>query len=592
MKSAYINKPFLLAVLVLTGLVSCRRIHREPAITVQELKRHVHFLASDELEGRYPGTQGDKKAAEYIRQEFAEAGLILPGEEGFQAFEILLDKKPAGDLYFRYDDYTAVQGTDFTPALFSSEGQLHAPVVFAGYGFDIKNGANPWNDYRNTDISGKWVMLLRGSPEPDNPAGRYASYDDDRDKVILARDREAGGVLLITGQQEDFPAGDPRQAEAGIPVLYITPAVANHMIRAGSDTLSLLKTKLDSLQKPLSFELAGKLEAGSGVEEIKAFTQNVVGYLEGSDPVLKNEVVVIGAHYDHLGLGGENSSSRKPDTTAVHYGADDNASGVAGILELAGRLAAIRDSLSRSYLFVAFGAEEHGLLGSRHFLEEEPVISGKYTAMINLDMIGRLNKKQNLQIGGIGSSVEADSLIGLLRENRSFDLALSAAGYGPSDHASFYSKDIPVFFFSTGPHLDYHTPFDTPDKLRYEEMREICGFIFDLLIHLDNMPHALTYREAGPKQGSAGRHAREVSLGIMPDFAGVVKNGLRADYVIEGRPADLAGMQDGDIITAVNGKPVMNIDDYMFRLSQLKPGQTVPVEIKRGDEVHVLLIQL
>jgi len=576
----------------MSGLVSCQRVHREPAITVQELKRHVHYLASDELKGRYPGTPGGRKAADYIRQEFAEAGLILPGDEGFQTFEILLDKKPAGDLHFRYNGFSAMQGTDFTPALFSSTGRLHAPVVFAGYGFDIGNGTNPWNDYRNTDISGKWVMLLRGSPEPDNPAGRYAAYNNDRDKVIVARDRGAGGVLLITGHQEDFPAGDPHQAGAGIPVLYITPGVANRMIRAGSDTLSLLKTKLDSLKKPLSFKLAGKLDASSGVEEVKALTQNVIGYLEGSDPVLKNEIVVIGAHYDHLGLGGENTSSRRPDTTAVHYGADDNASGVAGILELAGRLEAMRDSLSRSYLFIAFGAEEHGLLGSRHFLEEEPVINGKYTAMINLDMIGRLNKKQNLQIGGTGSSVEADSLINLLKEDRPFDLALSAPGFGPSDHASFYSRDIPVFFFSTGPHLDYHTPFDTPDKLRFEGMKEISEFIFDLLIRLDKLPHALTYREAGPKQGSTGRHAREVSLGIMPDFAGVVKNGLRADYVIEGRPADLAGMQDGDIITAVNGKPVMNIDDYMFRLSQLKPGQTVPVEIKRDDEVHVLLIQL
>lgn len=590
--STYINKHFILAVLLLAGLVSCRSIHREPAVTVQELKRHVNYLASDELEGRYPGTPGDRKAAGYIRQEFEKAGLNLPGNDGFQTFEILLDKKPAGDLYFRYDDFSALQGTDFTPALFSSKGQLHAPVIFAGYGFDINNGTNPWNDYRNKDISGKWVMLLRESPEPDNPASRYATYHNDRDKVVVARDRGASGVLLITGQQEDFPAGNPRQAEAGIPVLYITHALANRMIHAGTDTLSLLKEKLDSLQRPISFELAGKLDATSGIEEKNAFTQNVIGYLEGSDPELKNEIVVIGAHYDHLGLGGENSGSRRPDTTAVHYGADDNASGVAGILELAGRLAAIRDSLSRSYLFVAFGAEEHGLLGSRHFLEEEPVVNGKYTAMINLDMIGRLNKKQNLQIGGTGSSAEADSLISPLKENRSFNLALSAPGYGPSDHASFYSRDIPVFFFSTGPHLDYHTPFDTPDKLRFEGMKEICEFIFDLVVHIDRMPHALTYREAGPKQGSTGRHAREVSLGIMPDFAGVVKNGLRADYVIEGRPADLAGMQDGDIITAVNGKPVMNIDDYMYRLSQLKPGQTVPVEIRRGNEVHVLLIQL
>jgi hypothetical protein len=290
-------------------------------------------------------------------------------------------------------------------------------------------------------------------------------------------------------------------------------------------------------------------------------------------------------------MGG--SSSRAGDTVAVHHGADDNASGVAGFIEIAEKFALTDNGNRRSIIFAGFSGEESGLLGSKYFTENPPVDLSKVNAMINLDMVGRLRDSGSLQVGGIGTSPILKDLIVSLVDINSINLSLSEEGSGPSDHSAFYGKDIPVLFFTTGAHLDYHTPSDTWEKLNYQGMASVSDIIYNVAEKLANNDSKLAFTEAGPKQEAVRTMRRQgVTLGIMPDFAGNVKNGLRADLVTPGKPAALGGMKKGDIITAINGKSINNIQDYMYRMGQLKHGETISVEILRNGKKEVLLIQL
>lgn len=292
-------------------------------------------------------------------------------------------------------------------------------------------------------------------------------------------------------------------------------------------------------------------------------------------------------------MGGLGSGSRVPDTVAVHHGADDNASGVGMMIEMAEKLAANPKSHKRSIVVIAFSGEELGLLGSKQFLEKPEIDLNKVNAMVNFDMVGCLTDSTKVQIGGVGTAEPFRMMITTSFDTTIIKLSLSDEGYGPSDHASFYGKNIPVLFVSTGAHLDYHTPADSYDKINYEGMVKIANMTYPVINELANLDSKLLFKEAGPKE-VAGRGTRRkgVTLGIMPDFAGNVKNGLRADLVTPGRPAALGGMKKGDIIESINGKPVGNIQDYMFRLNQLKAGETISVEVLRGTQKVVLIIQL
>jgi len=322
-------------------------------------------------------------------------------------------------------------------------------------------------------------------------------------------------------------------------------------------------------------------------------TQNVVAVLPGNDPLLKNKYVVIGAHYDHLGMGGMGSGSRRPDTIAVHNGADDNASGVASMLELAEKMAAHKKDFKRSVIFIAFGAEEMGLLGSKFFTGNSPVDLENIELMINLDMVGSLNKEtKTLTIGGTGTAIGLSDLTAQLADTNKFSIKQSNEGYGPSDHASFYMKDIPVLFFFTGVTQEYHTPYDDADSLNYAGQETVTNYVYDLAMAVNNRNESLVYQEAGPKERPGGRRSLKVTLGIMPDYASENTNGLRADMVIKGRPADRAGMQDGDVIVAMDGKPVGDIYEYMARLQEFEKGQRISVEVLRNGEKHILIVEL
>ena len=585
---------FILMVLLTLSFSNEKKKTHE--VSVDELKQHVSYLASDELKGRLTGSSGDSLAAEYIRKELKKYGLKPLFNKGFQQFRVT-DKVITGpENKLISGGNTLKLNTDFAPLAFSQNGTFDGEVVFAGYGFEINEDSLKWNDYSGIMVKGKIALILRGDPEIEKTTSPFIRYSRDRDKALQAKDLGAVAVLLVSGKSfdaedkfEQLVKGDQ---SVGLPVFHITRKVANIILESEKLTIEELEKKLNDSRKPASFRTATVLSGQADVIETTVPTRNVIMEIPGGDKIFKNEYVVIGAHFDHLGMGGQGSGSRVPDTLGVHYGADDNGSGVAMVLGLARKLAESHKNLKRSIIITAFSGEEEGLLGSKRFLDSSKIDLTKINAMVNLDMVGRLTVQSRVQIGGVGTSALFKQMIYASCDTNELKLALTDEGYGPSDHASFYGKNIPVLFVSTGAHLDYHTPADTWDKLNYEGMVKISDLSFRVITDLANNPK-LVFKEAGPKSGS-GRATRRkgITLGIMPDFAGNVKNGLRADFVTVGKPAALGGMKNGDIITFINGKPVNNIQDYMFRLNQLKRGETISVEVLRGDQKVVLVIQL
>ncbi|MBN1387400.1 MAG: M20/M25/M40 family metallo-hydrolase [Bacteroidales bacterium] len=577
-------------------IYSCRENKiDEPEITIPELEEHIEYLASDELAGRLPGTEGDIKSAEYIRDALESWGLKPTVDNGMQRFEIVASVEAGENNRLIVED-NPVSSDNFMPFAFSESTELEAGVIFAGYGFDIQTDTLNWNDFENIDVTGKWVMILRADPEMDNPSSNFAAISTDRDKVMTAKDKGAGGVLLVSGKKldarDEFEPLAKGEYSTGIPVFRIKREIANRILEKNNTSISDLEEKLNDNYTTLSFETDCRVEGTAELIEKKVITQNVLMTLPGKDSLLKDEYLIIGGHFDHLGMGGPESSSRAVDTMAIHYGADDNASGIASMLEIAEKFAAKGDN-ARSIIFAGFAAEEMGLLGSKYLVDHMPVETEMVNAMINLDMIGRLKENKTLQVGGVGTAQEFKNIVTGPVDTGRINLSMSEEGYGPSDHSSFYGKNIPVLFFSTGAHLDYHTPYDTPDKINYEGLATVSDLIYEISSELAMTNEKLAFKEAGPKT-TTGRGMRRngVTLGIMPDFAGNIKNGLRADFVTPGRPADLGGMKKGDIIIAINGKPINNIQDYMFRMSKLEHGQTIQVEVLRDDKKELLLIAL
>jgi len=575
---------------------SCNRA-KNPEVTVKELQAQIKYLSSDSLKGRMTGSDGDSLAAEFIKSELASYGFTPLSGDGLQRFNVTKRIMAGKENALSINDRDFLIDNDFTPLAFSSNGALDAEVVFAGYGFNINGDSLKWNDYQGIEVKGKWVLILRADPETDKNQSPFIPFSADRDKALVAKDMGAAGVLMVSGPAYDpedkFDALSSEGFSVDIPVLRIKRDVADNFLGKSKHNIASLEKKLNSTRKPASFSTGININGKAEIIKETSGTRNVMMVLQGEDELLKNEYIVMGAHFDHLGMGGPGSSSRAVDTIGVHHGADDNASGVAMMLELAEKFALTKVSQKRSIICIAFSGEEEGLLGSKQFVEEPGIDLTKVNAMINLDMVGRLNETNSLQVSGVGTANGFKDLIYSKSDTSVVKLILSPEGYGPSDHSSFYGKNIPVLFYSTGAHLDYHTPADTWDKINYEGMLKISSLIFTVASELASTDTRLQFTESGPK-AEVTRAARRkgVTLGIMPDFAGAIKNGLRADFVTPGKPAALGGMKKGDIITAINAKPVNNIQDYMFRMGQLKHGQTISVEVLRNGKKEVLLIQL
>jgi hypothetical protein len=567
-----------------------------PEITVEDLQKSIYYLASDSLKGRKTGEPGDRLAAVFIREKFENAGLQLLFENGFQKFELVTSARLGEKNILEIEGESFQVESDFLPYAFSANINVEAPVVFAGYGLEVDQDTLIWDDFENVDVAGKWILAFQGDPDLENPQSPFVEFSTERAKALKATDKNAAGLILVAGEtfsekDELSPLFfDKNVSRYSIPVIQVTRKVANAILKETGFTIETLESEIKENNTSIAFETECWVSSEVNVEMEKTESQNVAALLPGIDSELKDEYVIVGAHYDHLGMGGPGSGSRALDTLAVHYGADDNASGVAAVIELAEKLAGEKKN-RRSIIFAAFGAEEMGLVGSKAFTANPPVNTENMIAMFNFDMVGRLDSVSNaISIGGTQTAKETEEII--TRLNPGFKLAMSGEGIGPSDHASFYLQDIPVFFISTGAHSEYHTPYDDADAINYIGAKKVAEFAHLLVHELATRDSALTFQEAGAKfqRSRAGRF--KVSLGVMPDYAGLEDRGLRIDAVTKGKPADLGGIKKGDIITAIDGKKVGNIYDYMNRLQTLEAGQTISVDILRDEKETVLIIQL
>ena len=370
------------------------------------------------------------------------------------------------------------------------------------------------------------------------------------------------------------------------------------------DTLAsnYLAGKLRGLRlKPI---VKGKKKAGyyqdfTYGKDVQRTTHNIIAVLPGKDKHLKYEYIVVGSHYDHLGMGGQGSGSRRPDTLGVHPGADDNASGDAVVLQLASYFKKARPA--RSIIFAFFGAEEQGIVGSKQFVEwmkqedsrriNLPEGLDGIVAMVNLDMVGRM-RDNALSVSGTGTSTEFKALAEKAAASTNLTITCTPDGYGPSDQASFVAADIPVLYLTTGGHMEYHTPDDVPSTLDYDGMQRTLAFARELVSELAGMPEKPDFINV-PGSNTMSHAQFKVTLGLMPDVTGAsTVPGVRADIVVAGKPAHAAGMRSGDVIQEIDGKPVKDINEYMECLSELKAGTTIPVKVLRGGEIIVLQVHL
>ena len=509
------------------------------SITKEELKSHISYLASDDLKGRKPGTEGDKAAAEYIKAEFKKAGLSLMGNDGFQYFNLITGIKHNSNNHLYINDFSAKSLEDNIPFPFSGNGTVSGKAVFVGYGFDINTDSIQWNDYKDVDVKGKWVLILRGDPEFNNRQSDFIPFSSDLSKVMTAVKKGAAGVLFVSGETFDktdklvelkYGRGN---AQVSIPVIHIKRQLADKVLMGDVSILDYEK-KLNEEKKSSSFELKSIIKATVDIEYVETPTQNVIGLIPGSDSLLSNQYIIIGAHYDHLGMGGKNSGSRMPDTVAVHNGADDNASGVASLLEIADRIHDEKIRPARTIVFMAFGGEEMGLLGSSYFVNNPLVSMKRVYTMLNLDMVGRLNEEKDVTIAGTGTAAEFNDILDAYKSKTDLKLSYSPGGSGASDHSSFYRMNIPVLFFNTGAHEDYHTPFDDTELINFEGQELVTNLIFDIFMELQSRKGKLNFTETQMPESQKSSRNFKVTLGIMPGFGDTSNKGLRVDGATKG----------------------------------------------------------
>jgi len=562
------------AVLLFTCAIAAQETLEPSAAKIQQ---HVTYLASDELDGRRTGTAGANEAAKYIAKEFERLGLRpAPATDSrkinvmsaryLQTFPYIgrvelgknnvLSVRSGETLNFRV-------GEDWMPLGISTNKKLDfTEVVFAGYGISA-NELNH-NDYKGTYSKTQVAVIQKGTPDGDNPHGKFTTAGQLRFKVAAAQSAGVGALLIISS--EDDLKNDAlarlhydNAGLAGIPVAVISKKTAEKLANAKQVTLA------------------------TDVVRVDVAAHNVVGVIEGSDPVLKDESIVIGAHYDHLGRGGEGSLAAREGE--IHHGADDNASGTAGVLELARIFSTQRPKLKRTLVFIAFSGEEEGLLGSNYYVNHPLMPLDKTVAMINMDMIGRM-KDRKLVVGGVGTAKEWRQLINT-GSNGAFELTMNEDGYGPSDHSSFYSKQIPVLFFWTGTHNDYHKPSDTFEKINYNDEARILSLVARIVKDVDAADPRLTFTTAksDPPRGGGFR----VYLGTIPNYADT-NDGLLLDGVRDDSPAAKAGLKAGDKVVKIGNREVKNVYDYTYALGEMKAGQEYEIEVKRGEEKLTLKI--
>lgn len=563
----------------------------DPNITESEIKEHIFYLASDELKGRFTGTQEEKIAGEYIKNEFEKVGL-LPAFNGsyFQEFPFIegieLGQNNFASLIINDQKTDLKLNKEFVSASFSRKSSAEAEVVFAGYG--ISAPKLDYDDYENIDVKGKIVLVLRYNPEYANPHSQFDAYSAFRSKASTAKEKGAVGIVFVNSplpetNEDNFMEFNYDRAPGieNFCAIQISKKTAEHIFSTQNIDLLELQKRISENMKPESKTLSNvKFKIGVDVQEIEKIGRNIGAYINGSDENLSSEIVVIGAHYDHLGMGNHGSLYRG-DEPMIHNGADDNASGTTGVIEIAEKLILGDKKTKRSFYFFAFSGEELGLLGSNYLVNNFPEPIENVVAMINMDMIGRMNEDSLLTVFGIGTSSKWEEII-VAKNNNRFNLSLNDDGYGPSDHSSFYGKEIPVLFFFTGTHTDYHRPSDDADKINISGQKHILDYVYETAIEIDELTEKPDYINVPRKQDN-NMGGWKVYVGTIPDYA-YTGEGFRLTGVSPGSPAEKAGIKSGDIMIKFGDRSINNIYDYVYALQEYVPGDVVDVELKRGEE--------
>lgn len=616
------------------------------------LKADVTFLADDAREGRAPGTKGIEASADYIAAEFKRLGLKpAPGaEDYFQTFEL------KGDLEFVKPPTLTIANppsppieakfpADFSPLVFGRGVDLkNLPLVFAGYGITSKpddhEKAPDYDDYEGIDVKNQAVLIFRRAPRFDideelfggaRPNAKATFFQ----KVLNAAKHGAKAVLLVNdlagskGEADSLlPTGSIGAVGGGTPFFMITRELGDKILAlAGAPDLERLEREISKDLKPRSRRL-GRVEISleTEVERKPIKTKNVVGCLEGSGP-LADETIVVGAHYDHLGRGGTGSLS--PGSREIHNGADDNASGTATVLEMARRLSARRDPLPRRVVFITFTAEERGLIGSAYYVNHPLFPIDKTVAMINFDMVGRLNDRDELMVYGTGSSRGLGSIVDSLGRAEGFSIRSFADGrdqdpdaryFAASDHFSFYLKKIPVLFLFTGVHADYHRPTDDSNLINYAGMARIADLGELLLLDLCRRPVRPNFADEDDRSAKAGSkpHAHDSTpndvsvsrkkveksrdpahldeqarpmayLGAVPDYGSEEDGkGVRLADVTKAGPAFKAGLKKADKLIRLGNIPIGDLRDYADALRSYQPGDKVEIIVLRDGKAVTL----
>ena len=574
------------------------------------IRQHVEFLADDALAGRMTGSEGAKRAAEYIATQLAQLDLKPAGDEKsyFQEFEFTAGRRIRSEenqFHLTRQMHGSEQLTefsveqDFQPLSFSRNGVVEGEVVFVGYGLSVPGELGEGYDaYAGLDVKDKIVLALRYVPEAIEPERRQQlnRYAGLRYKAMQAREHGAKAFLVVAGPNSpnagkliplDF---DSSLADSGIVAASVSDTVANALFTPSGKDLKAVQSELD-VENPHflgQFPLSGvKVKIVVSVEKVKKTDKNVVGLLSPSELTDDTEYVIIGAHYDHIGHGEIGSLARKGEEGQIHNGADDNASGTALVLELASTLSAAYQEppevFNRGIIFAFWSGEELGLIGSTHFANHPIVPLEKVAAYINFDMVGRL-RENKLILQGVGSSSVWPKLIEKRNVPIGFNLTLQADPYLPTDVTAFYPKEVPVLSFFTGGHEDYNRPTDDSDTLNYTGIERIAQLAHGIVLDLTNAAERPEYVQVERSQSEEGsRDTLRAYLGTIPDYttegSGVKLSGVRA-----GGPADKAGLKGGDVIIEFGGQVIANIYDYTYALDAVKIGEPVEVVVLRDGK--------
>jgi Peptidase family M28/PA domain/PDZ domain len=576
----------------------------------QRLLDDVKYLASDELEGRGVGSNGIELAAEHIRRAFAQAGLKVDAVNrgAFQQFAISTGAVlgPLNTLEITGPDGTRLTLTharDFSAQSFGAAGAFFGELVFCGYGIDAKRAK--FDEYEGIDLKGKVALIMRRSPRqtdahksPEEGNANLASQGDLRSKVSNAYAHGAAAILFVNDpytarKDQEQGAADALMAfgYAGhdvmraIPIMHLSRQSCDQLLgRALKKSLDDLEAAIDADLKPQSALLTGWTAGGvATIERTQAKTSNVIAVLEG-EGALAEETLVIGAHYDHVGRGGQGSLA--PGSNEIHNGADDNASGTACLIELARRLGARQENKEprprRQVVFIAFSGEEIGLKGSERYTQEPVYPLDKTVAMLNLDMVGRM-QEDTLTVFGTGSSPIWNEYLDRLAKTHRLKMVYKTEGLGPSDHASFYAKRIPALHFFSGNHADYHRPSDDWDKINPAGMQQIVGVVEELATELAYAAERPEFREAPGSATLTDRGGSRPYFGSIPSFASD-QPGYTLSGVSPGGPAEMGGLKAGDRIIQVGSHKIENLDDFDLALRKFSAGEAVAVIIMRGKE--------